>query len=190
MKTTVDKQKSKADLKREQIEKDKTRAAKLTEVIDELEREYSATQDQKNEALLPLKEEYERKTAPVESLFNPRLESNRASYDAAAKELLEIGQRQRFNLFDVKGNWRFENGFYIHAKTKTEVITGEAFDLSKFVKKFAKYIDVKFKIAPLVKLFTDADLRKKSGIDKHAIELKNTETLEIKFKSEANDKED
>lgn len=190
MKTVTEKPKSKADLKREQIEKDKTRAGKLTEVIAELEAEYSATQDEKNEKLLPLKEEYERKIKPVESLFNPRLESNRASYEAAASELLDIGKRQRFNLFDIKGNWRFENGFYIHAKTKTEAITGEAFDLSKFVKKFAKYIDVKFKIAPLVKLFTDADLRKKSGIDKHDLSLKTNETLEIKFKSEDNDKED
>ena len=94
----------------------------------------------------------------------------------------------RFNLFDIKGNWRFENGFYIHAKTKTEVVTGKEFDLAKFVKRFAKFIDVKFKIAPLVKLFTDADQRRKSGIEKYDLALKNTETLEIKYK--ADDKEE
>lgn len=188
MKTT-EKQKTKADLKREQIEKDKARAIKLAEVIDELEREHSATQDELNEKLRPFTETYERAIKPVQDIYKPRLDSNRASYDAAAKELLEIGQRQRFNLFDIKGNWRFENGFYVHAKTKTEVVLGEAFDLSKFARKFLKYIDVKFKIAPLVKLFTDADLRKKSGIDKHDIALKTSETLEIKY-SEANGKEE
>lgn len=187
---TAEKQKSKADLKREQIEKDKARAAKLASIIEELEAEYSATDDEQDEKLQPLREELERKIKPILELYEPRLSSNRASYDAAAKELLEIGKRQRFNLFDIKGNWRFENGLYIHAKTKTEVITGKEFDLSKFVKKFAKFIDVKFKIAPLVKLFTDADLRKKSGIDKHDLSLKNTETLEIKYKADSNDKED
>lgn len=187
---TAEKQKTKSDLKREQIEKDRKRAEELAIVFEQLDTEVAKLRATCHDKLQPYTDEYERHIKPITDLYEGKIAPVQESLEAAARELLDIGQRQRFNLFDIKGNWRFENGYYIHVRSKTEAVTGPAFDLSKFVKKFAKYVEVKFKIQPLVKLFTDADLRRKSGIDKHDVSLKTNETLEIKVKSENNDKEE
>ncbi|MBT1702928.1 hypothetical protein [Chryseosolibacter indicus] len=184
MKSVTAKQKTKADLKREQIEKDKKRAAELVQVIADLEHEQSNINLQYRDKLSPYKDEYEKNIAPIEKLFEGKLEPVQASLDAAQKELLEIGQRNRNTMFDVKGHWELDNGYYLHVKTETKVVTTPEFDLVKFMKKFAQYVDVKFKIAPLKKLFTNGDERKKSKIDTYGIDLKNEETIVLKHKVE------
>lgn len=186
MKTTAttEKTKTKADLKREQLEKDKKRANELVKVIADLEDEQSNLSLQMNDRLKPYRSEYEKNVVPIEKLFVGKLEPVKASLDAAQKELVEIGERQRSAMFDVKGHWELERGYYLHVKTETKVVTSNEFDLAKFVKKFAQFIDVKFKIAPLKKLFTNGDERKKSKIDTYGIDLKNEETIVLKHKVE------
>lgn len=176
----AEKRKENADIKRKQLDKDKKRANDLSVVLAGLETDQREAMEEYQEKLRPAREEFERKTESINTLYKGKLSTVQESIDAAKKELLEIGDRQRKTMFDIKGNWNFENGYYLHAKAETVVKTGDGFDLSKFVKKFVQYIDWKFKVAPLKKLLTNGDERKRIKIDVYDIELSSKETLEVK----------
>jgi hypothetical protein len=140
--------------------------------------------------IAPAKKVYTETTAPVFEKYQPKLDTLKASIKAAEEELKRIGERQQKTMFDTKGNWRFENGAYIHIKHTTIAVTGPGFSLAKFKKKFGDLIEVNFKISELKKLFTDGDSRKQSGIEKYDIDLKPVKSFEVKMKAQTNDEQE
>lgn len=129
----------------------------------------------------PYKEELAMKLKPFEEAFMATMEPLKAKREEVEKQLLEIGKRNEKKLF-VDDNWRFENGYYLHLKSETKEKLGKEFDLAKFVRKFGKYVDVKFKIKELKKVFVDAKLSKPFKM--LHFELTTLKTVEIKKKAE------
>jgi hypothetical protein len=170
---------SKKDLKREQELKDKSRAEELIVAYEELVREQEAQKQKLSDAIKPFQEEFDRQCAPLKTMHEPRLNGLKASIEAAEKELLEIGDRNK-QFFAVDGNWKFENTFYLHIKKNTTPVFGEAFDLSKFVKKFQDYVSITFKIKELKALFLDGDAKQRKQMIDLGFDLDVEESIEIK----------
>jgi len=179
--------KTKADLKKEAQLKDKQRAENLIKAYVALKEDHDKILSEYNTKATPIAEEYEKKLEPIRTLYQDKLSPINESIKTAEKELIEIGERQK-KVFFTDGNWPLDNGYYLHIKSETDVKTGPGFSLSKFVKSFGKFIDVKFKIKELKKAFTDGDQRKK--IMAQDIDLKVfNETVELKKKADKSEKE-
>lgn len=180
MKTEV---KTKTDLKKEAIEKDKKRAEELMKAYASLVADHDRILKEYNEKATPIAEEHDKKLEPIRTVYQGRLSPINASITEAKKELLEIGERQKKKLF-TNDNWKFDDIYYLHIKRETQVTTGPTFSLANFIRKFGQYVDVKFKIKELKKIFTDADDR--GRMMKYDIDLTQEETVEIKA-SKANE---
>lgn len=188
MKTTKQKEKSKADLRREQITADSNRAVDLIKAYAAQVDQYNAIVAEANEKARPIKEETEKKLKPIKDEYDPKVETAMAVLKETTEQLTEIGKRQRFNLFDVKNNWHFENGFYLHVKSNTQAVPGPAFDLPKFVERFLAYTKVDFEVEALKKVHTNADHPDRAELLKQDLNLETTETIEIKKKKKTKSK--
>lgn len=175
---------------REQQLKDKARAEQVMKAFVGLKREQAELQTKIDHITGPIKRRYEEELEKVTAVFKDKTAALKASIESAENELVNIGGKA-----DNKGklinralftddNWHFEDadGHYLHIKSEAKVKTGPEFSLPKFIRKFGEYVDVKYKIAQLKKVFTDGDQRKKfMALD---FDLKNEESVEIKQKAE------
>lgn len=130
----------------------------------------------------PYKEELALKLKPFEEEFMKTAEPLKEKIKEVETELVEIGKRNEKKLFGVDDNWRFENGYYLHLKSETQEKLGKEFDLAKFVRKFSQYVDVKYKIKELKKVFLDGKLSK--PFKALHFDLKTIKTVEIKKKAD------
>jgi phage host-nuclease inhibitor protein Gam len=181
-KTVTTEVKPKAEQKKEQQVKDKKRAENLMIVYADLKDDLDKINQEYADKCAPFKEEYEGTIKTLLTPFEDRISMLTTSIESAKKELLEIGDRQK-TIYFKDGNWHFENGYYLHIKSETVVKTSEEFSLYKFVKKFGEYVDVKFKIKELKKIFTDGDKRKK--FTDLGMDLAINQEVEIKKKADA-----
>lgn len=120
--------------------------------------------------------ELKREKDSLTEQFNEGLAPTIASMKAAEIELIEIGKRNR-KAFDEKGNLMFDDG-YIHIAYVTAVQVGNAFSMTKFMKKFSEYVKIDFKIAPMTKAWFDGDER--NALMEHDLELKKNEEYQVK----------
>lgn len=185
---TTEKKLTKKEREKLQIEEDRQRAERL---ITDYEKLVNKENTLKTELFLktkPFVDDFEKIIKPIKASYQDRLTSLKASIDETAKELLEIGKRQRQTLFAVDGNWIFENGYYIHAKKETVPVfgverlkePGDDFNLSKFVRTFGDYVDVKFKIKELKTVFLDGNSDDRRKMLEMNFDLTLDESLEIK----------
>lgn len=185
MKSVATKEKqSKKELERAQLEKDKARAEVLMKVYEDLKKEEEELNIEHAKNIKPFLEDYQAKVKPMVDLHESKILTIGESITSAHTELLEIAARQRKTMFDMTNNWQFDNGYYLHVKTETVANMGATFNMSKFIRKFGEYVDVKFKIRELKALFTDGDARKKSKIENYDFDLQETDKeIEIKRKA-------
>jgi hypothetical protein len=146
-----------------QEQADQHRAEVLMKTFSEITSEYEKLTDEVSEKTKPFIDECERQMKPITALYEERFATMKASMEAAKKELIEIGERQKKSrLFGTDGNWTFEGLMhYLHIKQETVPVFGKDFSLDKFIKKAGEYVDVKFKIADLKKALSDGDQRSK-----------------------------
>jgi hypothetical protein len=173
--------------KKDQTEKDQKRASELILAYGKLVEDNNA-----------LKNELEEKVKPIKAIYDDRLKSLKASIEAAEEELIEIGKRQRKTLFAVDGNWHFPNGYYLHVGSQTIPLFGEKkneepgddFNLSKFVRKFGDYVDMKFKIKELKKIFLNGDSKERKQMVAMEFDLGLKEVIEVKESKKGKDKDE
>ncbi len=169
----------KKELEQEALARDKKRAVQLMKDYSDLQKDHDELLFDYNEKAAPLQEEHDRKLSPIREIFQPKFTKISESMESAKRELLEIGERNKKNVaLFVEGNWKFDEGFYLHIKSEAEVKTGPNFSLSKFLKKFSHLIEVKFKLKEIKKVFTDAE--KRAPLIAMDVDLKVNETVEIK----------
>lgn len=177
---------SKADVKRQELLKKKAKVAKLMDTFVDLRAHECRLNDEWMKERIP----YEEKLAEIKADYSLHLDPIKDKIEATRKQMLEIaGEKdKKGNLVNKElfqdGNWMFEDadGYYLHVKTETVPVFSLDFSLSKFIKKFSEYVNVKFKIAELKKIFTDGDQRAK--FTALGFDLKNEESVEIKQKVE------
>jgi hypothetical protein len=179
--TTVTQKEAKKKMKADALAKDIQRANELINAYANLKTEEQQLTDDLTKQLAPFQAEFDTKTKSIRDLAAGKITSVTTSAEAAAKELLEIAARNRRKLFALDNNWKFENGWYVHVKTETVAKPGENFNLSKFIKKFADYVNIDFKIKELKALFNDGDARVKSKIADYDFDLEvKDKSFEIK----------
>lgn len=181
---------SKTDAKRQELLKKRAQVEKLMKTYVELRARQLSIDDDWTKELQPYTEEFERKTKGINEKYEKQLDGLVEEIQDTKEKLLEIaGEKdKKGNLVNralfTDGNWHFEDcdGHYLHIRTEAVPEFAPDFSLSKFVKKFADYVTVKFKIAELKKIFTDGDQRAK--FTALGFDLKNQESVEIKQKTE------
>jgi hypothetical protein len=199
MSKTIAKPQTKKDGQYELRMKAKSRAEELINVYADLKSEEKKLLDGHKENIKPFLDDYVAKTKPMEDLVKAKLSPIQESMKAAVEELEKIGiEKNNRTLFAVDGNWHFENGFYLHIKKEAvpifETSTGkfekdmskaDAFDISKFVKKFSDYVNLTFKIKELKALFLDGDSKLRKDMTNIGFDLDIEESIEIKESKKA-----
>jgi hypothetical protein len=156
------------------------KAANLLSVYEGIINEEETVIAKYTEQTKPFNDALMVKIAPYQTSANAKLEPLKEKRKKTTEDLKKLGEDYP-ELFEDDNFKTDDSPYYLHIKRETVVKTGKLFDLAKFVKKFGEYVDVKYKIKELKKLFLDSKLR--APIEKMELTLDTEKEYEIKKSS-------
>jgi hypothetical protein len=128
------------------------------------------------EKLMTVYAELHAEKEKMDAKHKAALETVVTSMKEAERELIEIGERNKKE-FDDKDRLVLDDGYLLKSHS-TSINPGKEFSWKKFFSKFPELCEFSFKVAPVKKLFMDAD--KRQALLDQDIDLKQNSKIVVK----------